>query len=129
MKWITKKGEEQARREHPVPPTGRSFYGPPYEDDYIEPLEGSEVRLETRFGPDYIKPLFVIVECYDHKNHGRGKREYLKQFTKDERAVISRYYGRLYDWYLRRGIPVNGVAMRPSTLELLQRAASFFASI
>lgn len=94
-----------------------------------EKAEPDSIKLVTKFGENYIRPLFVIVECYDHKKHGKGKREYLSQFSDKERKVISQYYGKLYDWYLRRGIPQDGVEMSLSTYELLCRAANFFASI
>lgn len=106
----------------------RPFYASNH-PNYEEELKPDSVKVVTRFGASYIRPLFVIVETYDHKSYGRGKREYLKQFTEAERKVISKWYGRLYDCYLRRGIPFSGVEMAPGTLALLQRAANFFASI
>lgn len=98
-------------------------------DEYDVLPDGVNIRVAVRFGPDYIKPLFVIVEMYDHKGYGRGKREYLKQFSDKERKVISAYYSKLYGWYLRTGIPRNGVEMKMSTYKLLCRAANFFASL
>lgn len=97
--------------------------------DYEGELKPNDVKIVCRFGESYIKPLFVIVEMYDRKSYGKGKREYQKRFTEAERKVINRYYSRLYDWYLRTGIPCNGVVMSPATLELLQRASNFFASL
>ncbi len=98
-------------------------------EDDEKPMDGAEVRLIAKFGPAYISPLFVIVENYGHKSFGRGKREYLANFTEAERKIISRWYGILYDYHLRTGIPINGVAMSLETLELLRRAANFFATI
>lgn len=103
-------------------------FGEMYEDNPPR-LAPDRVRVSIKLGESYIRPLFVIVECYDHKKYGRGKREYMRQFSEKERKTISHWYGRLYDYYLRRGIPVDGVDMMPSTLELLRRAADFFASL
>jgi hypothetical protein len=99
------------------------------EDDEPKPIKNDGVEFSIKFGQDYISPLFVIVECYDHKSYGRAKREYLKEFTKAERKIISKYYGKLYRWYLVTGLPIDGVAMKLETLNLLRRAANFFATI
>jgi hypothetical protein len=87
------------------------------------------IKLVTKFGRDYIAQFQVIVECYDHKKYGRGKREWMKTFTESERKLISSYYGKLYNWFMKRGIPYEGVEMKLSTYNLLCRAADFFASI
>jgi len=97
------------------------------DDDY--PIDENKIHIMFRFGSNYIKRLFVIVETYDHKGYGRGKREYLKQFSKKERNIISHYYGKIYRWYLVKGIPHQGVVMKPETYALLCRAADFFATI
>lgn len=110
-----------------LPPSARSFYGPPYDES--ESLKPDEVRLIVRLGESYIKPFYVIVEMYDKKGFGRGKRLYNRTFTESERKVISSYYGKLYDWFLRRGIPHEGVEMSMTTYTILQRAANFFASL
>lgn len=108
-----------------------------YQDDEVmdyvsgrEPLpEGAQVNLNVVLGAEVIRPLFVIVECYDHKKYGRGKREWLKQFNEEERKIISSWYLRLYAMHLKTGIPVEGVQMKMKTLGILQRAANFFATL
>ena len=99
------------------------------EDEYEESVKPNSITLMPVFGENYIKRLFVIVETYEHKNYGRGKREYMKQFTKSERKTISKYYAKIYRWYLVTGIPHNGVRMSLNTYELLCRASDFFATI
>lgn len=94
-----------------------------------EPISSDQVRVYVRYGEKYITPLFVIVECYHHKNCGRGKRAWETEFTKAERKIIAHYYTKLYDWYLRHGLPRQGAEMKPSTYDLLCRAANLFASI
>jgi hypothetical protein len=70
----------------------------------------------------------IIVEAWDKKKDGRRKRQWLKDFSKYERKKIGSYYGRFYKWYLVSGTPKH-VACKLDTIELLQRAVGFFASI
>jgi len=97
------------------------------EDDPQVDFRG--VKTVTVFGSDYIKRLFVIVETYDHKNYGRGKREFLAQFTPAERKLLSKWYLKIYAWYLRTGIPNTGVRMSVGTYNTLCKFADFFATI
>lgn len=93
--------------------------------------ESSEVpslKLVTMFGAELLRPLFVIVEARE----GRGlsmsqKREYLRRFSDAERKLLSRWYLKIYAWYLRTGIPVNGVRMTVGTYQTLRRFADFHA--
>jgi hypothetical protein len=87
------------------------------------------VSLVPAFGEEHIKPLFVIVECWEHKRYGHGKRAWLKEFTEQERRTITRYHSHLYTFCMRTGIPRQGVRMSLLTFALLQRAANLFASI
>jgi len=97
------------------------------EDPHEYPKNDVEVRLV--FSGKAITRLYVIVEAYDHKKYGRGKREYLKTFTERERRTISKYYTKLYRWYFVTGVPRSGVVMKGKTYDLLCRTANFFASI
>lgn len=114
--------------------SGQSFY---FDDDarqYVEHGSNADeevrgIELRTIVGADIIKPMFVIVETYDHKKYGKGKREYLAQFNEQERKVISKWYLRLYAFHLRTGIPAVGVLMSMRDLEILRRASNFFATI
>ena len=113
---------------------GNDFYLDDEARNYIEHGADSQkevrgIELRTVVGADVIKPMFVIVETYDHKKYGKGKREYLKTFDAEERKVISSWYLRLYAFYLRTGIPVTGVQMSINHLKILQRASNFFATI
>lgn len=95
--------------------------------DFDNPVNGLAVRVI--YGEQYLRQLFVIVEMYDHKKYGRGKRAWMNEFTDQERKIISKYYLKIYAWYLRTGIPLNGVAMRAKTYATLVKAANFFASL
>jgi hypothetical protein len=97
------------------------------EADY-EP-EVHDVALVVIFGELKLKRLLVIAETWDHKNFGRGKREYYKTFTEPERRIIARWHPNIYNWYLRTGIPHKGVRMKLGVYALLCRAANFFATI
>lgn len=71
----------------------------------------------------------IIVERWDHKKGGRVKREWMKQFTEAERNLISRYYAKFYRWYLVSGTPRKVVFRKIKTIQTLQRAVDFFASV
>lgn len=70
----------------------------------------------------------VIVEMWQRKKSGRHQRAWLRDFTETERNTLSRYYGRFYRWHLISGTP-HHVACQLRTLELLQRAVNWFASL
>lgn len=94
-------------------------------DQNLESVQ--DFKIVTLFGENLIRPLYVIVECWHHKNYGKTKREYLKTFSEKERKLIGRYHTYLYQWFMRTGIPRNGVGMKLETYNLLGRAANFFA--
>lgn len=68
----------------------------------------------------------VLVENWDKRKSGRGRRAWMREFTETERRKIARYYGRFYRWYLVTGTP-RQVVLRIPTLQLLKRACHFFA--
>jgi hypothetical protein len=70
----------------------------------------------------------VIVEMWEKVKYGRHRRRWLAEFTQAERNKIACYHGRFYRWHLVSGTP-DRVACRLSTLQLLQRAVAFFATI
>lgn len=70
----------------------------------------------------------VIVEAWEKKNSGRRKREWLAAFTEAERKKIGKYHSRFYRWYLVTGVPKR-VSVNLDTLQLLQKAVNWFASI
>lgn len=84
--------------------------------------------LRVSFRGDLGSRWFVIVETWDHKNYGRGKRSYKQLFTEKERRQIARWYKHIYNWYLRTGLP-RRFTMSLETFNLLDRAANFFATI
>ena len=73
-------------------------------------------------------PYPVIVESWDKIKSGKPKREWLKQFTEEERKRIAYYYKKFYDWYLLTGAPMS-ISLKSKNITLLQRAVNFFASI
>ena len=73
-------------------------------------------------------PYPVIVESWEKRLHGSGRRRYRAEFTEKERATIARWQTKFEGWYLRTGTPKR-VIIEPSTLRLLRRAVDFFASI
>lgn len=70
----------------------------------------------------------VIVEAWDKVKSGKAKREWLKQFTEEDRARIAYYQKKFYDWYLVTGAPMS-ISVKSKNITLLQRAVDFFASI
>ena len=70
----------------------------------------------------------LIVEMWHKKDSGRNKRRWLAEFSQTERDKISEYYGRFYKWYLVTGTP-RRVALKLQTLQLLERAVSFFGEL
>ena len=71
----------------------------------------------------------VVVEQWDKvMGAGSKRRKYLKAFTDKERDTIRRYYKKFYRWYLVTGAPEQ-TTMRPATLNLINRATAFFATV
>lgn len=70
----------------------------------------------------------VIVEMWDKKKSGRVKRAYLQEFDEAERKLLSRWQQMFYRWHMHSGTPQR-ISMRLGSLELLQRAVNFFATI
>ena len=70
----------------------------------------------------------VIVECWDHKNYGKGKRIWMKSFTEKERKKLHNIYPRLYRWCLVKGTP-EWTRMTMETYQFIQKACGVFASM
>ena len=70
-----------------------------------------------------------MVESWDKKNFGKGKRKWLAEFDEGERKYLSAMYKRFYKWYLMTGPPQTFTFRNIKNLELIQRAINFFASI
>lgn len=113
----------------------RSASCAPEPPDEFEPGDLMDGRTGTRLmiilsGDDFSRVVSygVIVERWEYAKHGRGRRAYLAEFADRDRRRIARWHARLYRWYLVSGTP-RRIALRPATIELLQRAANFFATI
>lgn len=111
--------------------SGENFFLDEETVDYTkgEEKDVTDFALVSIFGETYLKKLVIIAECYHHKNYGSGKRKWLKQFSEQERKVVSNWYLRIYAWHLRTGFPRKGVRMSISTYQTLLKAAHFFAAI
>jgi len=68
----------------------------------------------------------IVVECWEHKNSGRVKRAWLKEFTEEERAKASKLHKTFYQWHLVKGIPFEH-RMTIGTYEFIKRLVNFFA--
>lgn len=92
---------------------------------------GKQMQLLPVMNGDYFRGQVnyaIIVECWDRSKYGRGRRQWLVEFTQAERNKIASYYGRFYKWHLVSGVP-DKVSLHLSTLQLLQRAVAFFAAL
>lgn len=88
-----------------------------------------KASVRTAAEPHELRPLFVIVEAWERRLFGRGKRAWLAEFTEEERRLVSDWQGRIRKWMLQTGLPQEGAEMAPRTLDLLNRAANLFAGI
>lgn len=105
----------------------------PEQSDFLEITTDLPDRPRTKLllflpGDEIAKYSGVIVEMWEHKNYGRGKRAYLAEFDETERRTISTLHTRAYNWYMRHGYP-EYVEMSASNFAILVRAANFFAGL
>ena len=70
----------------------------------------------------------VIVESWDKKNFGKGKRAWEFEFSGREQQIIARWHSDFKQWYLREGIPER-IYCSLATVTLLRRACKFFAGV
>lgn len=75
-----------------------------------------------------VKHWQVIVEMWDRKSYGKGRRLYHAAFNESERAAIASQYSKLYQWFMMRGIPQE-VTVSINTGALLDRATNFFGTL
>ena len=92
------------------------------------PKEGKQARVIVMFPSRQVKHWSVIVETWDHRLFGKGKRLYNQEFTEEERKTITQYHAKIYKWYLVWGYP-DYVSMSFKTFELINRAANFFSQL
>ena len=59
---------------------------------------------------------------------GRRRREWMTQFTEEERAVVSRLFRKAHEWTLTRGVP-DEVKMATKTFALWLKLGAFCASL
>lgn len=90
-----------------------------------------DFQLAPTFSGDQFRkvvPYPVIVEAWDHRLHGSGRRRYHAEFAKEERKTIGRWQTQFREWYLRSSTPLRVIVDLP-TLALLRRAVDFFATL
>lgn len=77
--------------------------------------------------------IAVIVENWDKYSarYGSGskKRRYKAEFTDKERRVLAAHHAMFYRWTMVVGFPDTHVFRRLETIELIKKAANFFATI
>lgn len=104
-------------------------------------IGGDELEDERPvvLSPSFSGPAFCravaypcIVERWDRVvgpgAYGSKRRAYQAEFTETERRVISKWHTRFYRWHLVTGTPLR-VVLKLATLQLLQRAVNFFATV
>ena len=102
------------------------------EHDDLDQITDKPVEVQVYVAEAIFRRLVhyqVLVEGWDKAKHGRGRRNYLKEFTEEERALLSRYQVKFRDWYLGSGPPAYKIRVRIGHLHTLQRAVAFFAAI
>jgi len=101
------------------------------DEEETEETTHPDVRVIVSFSHDKFIRLVnypVIVEAWGKQKNFRGKRLWLEKFTEEERQLIGKYYKRFHGWYLVGG-PPPCVLIRMQTLDLMQRAVDFFATV
>ena len=71
----------------------------------------------------------VIIEGWDKRKFGRGKRMWLSEFTQEERDAAWHLHEKFFRWAMLDGIPQRHRFRTVTSLELVQKLVSFFARI
>ena len=76
----------------------------------------------------------IVVEGWNHKSYGKGKRKWLAEFNERERREAKLYYNLFYGWHFRRGVPQSctlksGISDGYATLKFIKRLVSFFVTL
>ncbi len=92
--------------------------------------------LVLRYERDEIAATFAygcMVEMWDHvvgrTASGSKRRKYREAFTDKERKTISKWHTAFRKWLLVTGAPDHIYFRKPSTVQLLERAIHFFATV
>lgn len=70
----------------------------------------------------------IIVEMWDKKSFGKGRRLWLEQFTEKERHQARAIYEKAYTWHLRTGVP-DYTTITESSWGLLHKMIQFFGTL
>jgi hypothetical protein len=73
-------------------------------------------------------PLICETMCGSRWGTGKRRREWVANFTDEERKACSKLKNTAYDWYCRKGVP-DKVMMYPQTFELWGKLEAFCASL
>lgn len=89
------------------------------------------MRLVMAFNRDDLNALDfpIIVEAWNKRLSGRAKRLWLSTFTQPERNKLDKLHTLFYGWYLRTGTPDEYLFRKGSTIDLIKRAVTFFATL
>jgi len=88
-------------------------------------------RIVTVFNQEEVNATQfpIIVENWDKKNFGKGKRIFRENFkTEPEKDKLRKLYRDFYQWYLVRGTPKE-ICWTVQTYEFVKRAVSVFAQM
>jgi len=105
------------------PTSRKQFFGEahPNRPLVLAPILSSQLFREVVQYP-------IIVEMWQKKRYGRVRKAYRATFTKAERRKLAWWHSKFWNWYICSGTPER-VSLQPATIELLQRAVHFFATI
>jgi len=93
-------------------------------------LVGDHSRILIRLNHDEFQSLqtAIVVEMWDHKRYGRGKRAWLKEFNEAERKKAGSLHSRFYGYYMRTGVPRH-VVLSVDTIHFIKRLVNFFGTL
>jgi hypothetical protein len=70
----------------------------------------------------------IVVHGWEHKQYGRTKRQWLSQFSEQERKKAASLYPVFYDWYLGNGYP-DQKKFQKETVDFINKLVYFFATV
>lgn len=98
-------------------------------DNDVMPKSRMKLELSADDFRSMIDPM-VIVESFGHIKFGRVRRAYESEFSDGERAYLKKVHDKyLLPWCLTSGLPMLIEWPCLADLQVLQRAANFFAKI
>lgn len=71
----------------------------------------------------------VVVEMWDKRRCGKGRRRWLEEFSEYERKKAAEWYTTFYRWAMVNGTPLEHVMMPSTYAWLNNKLIPFFASL